>query len=69
MTLIHAAALVYFNNMYHLRPYLLKYFEWKYRHGTPWTKKPSPCFPKKEHDVAKLLIDKSDAFNEEFMKS
>jgi len=69
MTIIHAGAGVFFNNMHHIKPYLLQYYAWKYKYGVPIHKKPSPCLPYKEHDETKLHIDKSTSFSAEFMES
>ena len=70
LTLMHAGALAIFHNMYSLRPYVLKYVEWRYRDGTPSYKpeEASPCMPEKEMLESELHIDKSTAFSEQFMK-
>ena len=56
ITAIHAATVGFFMNMYQIRQYLLDYFVWTYKDGTPTNgfvtnpAGPSPCFPEHEFD-------------------
>jgi hypothetical protein len=46
----------------------MKYIAFVWRNGTPFQKFPSPCLPEKEFDETELHIDKSTAFNTEFLE-
>ena len=66
LTLMHAFFLGVGANMYALRPYFFKFIAWFYRDGTPKYKNFSPCLPRKEFELDKLHIDKSDTFDSSF---